>query len=52
LLGAHLIAPNAGDLIGGMVAMLEDEFRARDLRDLVLPHPTMSEIFRDALMGG
>jgi dihydrolipoamide dehydrogenase len=49
LLGVHLLAPNASELIWGAAAMLEDEFRVRDAREVVFPHPTMAESIRDVL---
>ncbi|MBC8171704.1 MAG: dihydrolipoyl dehydrogenase [Anaerolineae bacterium] len=49
LLGVQLIAPNATELIHGAAAMLADEFRVQDVRQLVFAHPTMAEIFRDTL---
>jgi dihydrolipoamide dehydrogenase len=50
LLGIHLIGANCGDMIAGAAAMLEDEFRVSDIQQLVFPHPTVSEILRDAVM--
>jgi mercuric reductase len=50
LLGVHLLAPNAGDLIFGMAAMIEDEFRVEDVRQVVAAHPTIAEIFKDAFV--
>ncbi|MBW4436748.1 MAG: dihydrolipoyl dehydrogenase [Pleurocapsa minor GSE-CHR-MK-17-07R] len=49
LLGVHLLAPNASELIWGAAAMLEDEFRVRDAKEIVFPHPTMAESMRDVL---
>jgi dihydrolipoamide dehydrogenase len=49
LLGVHLLAPNASELIWGAAAMLEDEFRVRDASEVVFPHPTMAESIRDVL---
>lgn len=47
LLGAHLITPNASDLITGLVAMIADEFRLQELRALSFAHPTLSELVRE-----
>ena len=47
VLGVHLVGGNASEWINGAVAMLEDEFRAQDVRELVLIHPTLTEAIRD-----
>lgn len=47
LLGAHLIGPAAGEIIFGIAAMIEDEFRLEDVSDVVFPHPTFGEVLRD-----
>ncbi|MDX1995500.1 MAG: dihydrolipoyl dehydrogenase [bacterium] len=49
LLGVHLLAPNAPDLIFGAAAMLEDEFRTADLKQVLFAHPTVSEILKDSV---
>lgn len=48
ILGAHLMAPNASDLLASLIALVSAEFRAADLKAIPFIHPTMSEIFRDA----
>jgi dihydrolipoamide dehydrogenase len=47
VLGVHLVGGNASEWINGAVAMLEDEFRVQDVRELVLIHPTITEAIRD-----
>ena len=49
LLGAHMVAGTASEQISGLVAMLEDEFKVRDMQELLFPHPTVSEAFKDIL---
>ena len=49
LLGVHMIGSHCSEMIFGAVAMIEAEFRVEDIRDLVFPHPTVSEIFRDTV---
>lgn len=49
LLGAHLVGGAGIDMTFGLAAMIEDEFRVRDIQQLVFAHPTVSEVFRDAL---
>ncbi|MGE5558123.1 MAG: dihydrolipoyl dehydrogenase [Bacillota bacterium] len=49
LLGMHMIANYATEIIYGAGMMLEMEMRAGDIRELVFPHPTVSEIIREAV---
>lgn len=49
VLGAQMIGPYASEIVQGVAVMIESELRARDVRDIVFPHPTVSEIVRDAL---
>jgi dihydrolipoamide dehydrogenase len=49
VLGAQMIGPYASEIVQGAAVMVEGELRARDVRDIVFPHPTVSEIVRDAL---
>lgn len=49
LLGASILAPNASELIAGPAVMIADEFRVQDVQALTLVHPTMSELYKDAL---
>ncbi|MEO0565192.1 MAG: NAD(P)/FAD-dependent oxidoreductase, partial [Chloroflexota bacterium] len=49
LLGVHLMGGSAAEVIFGLAAMLEDEFRIEDVQELVFAHPTVSEIIKDSL---
>ena len=49
VLGVQMIGPYASEIVQGAAVMIECELRARDVRDIVFPHPTVSEIVRDAL---
>jgi dihydrolipoamide dehydrogenase len=49
VLGVQMIGPYASEIIQGAAVMIEAELRARDVREIVFPHPTVSEIVRDAL---
>lgn len=49
VLGVHLVGGQAAESIFGVAAMLEDEFRAAEIRELVFAHPTVSEIIKDSL---
>lgn len=49
LRGVHMIGSHCSEMIFGAAAMLETELRVRDIRDIVFPHPTVSEVFREAM---
>ena len=49
LLGMHVIGPYASEMIGAACVMIENEMRARDIRELVFPHPTVGELMRDVM---
>jgi dihydrolipoamide dehydrogenase len=49
LIGVHLIGNYASEIIYGAELMLESEMHLPDLKKLVFPHPTVSEIIREAL---
>lgn len=49
LLGAHIVAPYAGEMIWGMQYAIARGATVDDLERTVFPHPTVSELFHDAL---
>jgi len=49
LLGAHIVAPYAGEMIWGMQYAIARGATVADLERTVFPHPTVSELFHDAL---
>ena len=49
ILGVHLIGAYAGEMIWGAAQMLETQFRVTDARQIIFPHPTVSEIIREVL---
>ncbi len=50
LLGVHVLGSYASELIYGAATMIEAELRVEDIRDIVFPHPTVSESLRDAIL--
>ena len=48
LLGVHVLGAYASEMIWGAAALLEQEMRLIDVRQLVFPHPTVSEVIREA----
>lgn len=49
LLGVHLIGSYASEMIAGAALMVETELPVDSLKELVFPHPTVSEVIREAL---
>lgn len=49
LIGAHLIGSYASEMIYGAGMMIETEMRIEDIKEIVFPHPTVSEIIRETL---
>lgn len=49
LVGFHMVANYASEIIFGVGLMIEAEYRVDDLKELVFPHPTVGEVIRDGL---
>lgn len=49
LLGVHMIGPYASEMIYGAALMVETQMRVADVKELVFPHPTVSEVIREAI---
>ena len=49
VLGVHLLGAYAGEIIWGAAEMLEMPLRVTDARQIIFPHPTVSEIVREVL---
>ncbi|MEI6580227.1 MAG: dihydrolipoyl dehydrogenase, partial [Eubacteriales bacterium] len=49
LVGVHLVGSYVSEIIYGAGLMIETEMRIDDIKELVFPHPTVSEIIREAL---
>ncbi len=49
ILGVHAVGSYASEFIWGAAALIEQELRLRDVKELVFPHPTVSEIIRDVI---
>jgi dihydrolipoamide dehydrogenase len=49
LLGVQMIGPYSSEMIAGAAAMIEAELRVKDIREIVFPHPTVSEAIRDTI---
>lgn len=49
ILGVHLIGTYTGEMIWGAAEMIEMQMRVTDARQIIFPHPTVSEIIREVL---
>ena len=49
ILGVHLIGSYSGEIIWGAAEMIEIQLRVTDARQIIFPHPTVSEIIREVL---
>ena len=47
--GVHMIGSYASEIIYGAAMMIETELRVEDIRQIVFPHPTVSEVIREAM---
>lgn len=48
VLGVHVLGAYASEMIWGAQVILETELTLEDMRQLVFPHPTVSEVIREA----
>lgn len=48
LIGVQMMGSGVGEIIHSAAAMIEMELRVADIREIVFPHPTVSEAVRDA----
>ncbi len=49
LIGFHMIGNHSSEIIYGAAMMIETEMRVRDIKELVFPHPSVSEIIRESI---
>jgi dihydrolipoamide dehydrogenase len=49
LLGITLLGGVNSEIIHGAAAMIEAELRVKDIKDIIFPHPTVSEIIKDTI---
>jgi dihydrolipoamide dehydrogenase len=50
LLGAHIIAPGAGEMIHECSLAMKERLKVTDLAALVHAHPTLSEAIKEAAL--
>ncbi len=49
LLGVTILGGVNSEIIYGATAMIEAELRVKDIKDIIFPHPTVSEIIKDTI---
>jgi len=49
ILGVHAVGAYASEFIWGGAALIEQEFRIDEVKQLIFPHPTVCELIRDAV---
>lgn len=49
VIGVHMIGNYSSEIIYGAALMIETEMRVNDIKELVFPHPSVSEIIREAM---
>ena len=49
LVGCHMIGSYASEMIFGVALMIEKQMPIDAIKELVFPHPTVSEVIREAL---
>jgi dihydrolipoamide dehydrogenase len=50
VLGVHMIGGPCGEFIAAAAAMIELELCVEDVREIVFPHPTISEALKEAVL--
>jgi dihydrolipoamide dehydrogenase len=51
ILGVHAVGAYASEFIWGGAALIEQELRIEDVKQLIFPHPTVCELIRDVIWG-
>ncbi len=49
ILGVHMIGNPSSEMIYGACMAIEMEMRVKDMEEIVFPHPTVSEIFKETI---
>jgi len=49
IIGVHAVGAYATEFIWGAAALIEQEFRIDEVKQLIFPHPTVSELIRDVV---
>ena len=49
ILGIHFVGGVSSELIGGAAVIIESELRIQEIKEVIYPHPSLSEVIRDAV---
>jgi len=49
LLGVTMLGGVNSEIIYGAAAMIEAELRVKDIKEIIFPHPSVSEIIKDTI---
>jgi dihydrolipoamide dehydrogenase len=49
VLGVHVLGPYASEMIWGAAALIENEARIADVKQMIFPHPSVCEVIREAV---
>jgi dihydrolipoamide dehydrogenase len=49
ILGVHILGPYASEMVWGAAALIENEMRVSDVKEMVFPHPSVCEVIREAI---
>jgi dihydrolipoamide dehydrogenase len=49
ILGLHILGPYASEMIWGGAALIENEMRVSDVKEMIFPHPSVSEVIREVI---
>jgi len=50
ILGVHIIGADCSEMIFGAAMMIETEMRIDDIKEIVFPHPTVSEAIKETII--
>jgi dihydrolipoamide dehydrogenase len=50
ILGIHMIGPHATDLLREAVTMIKNKMTVEQVKDVIHPHPTLSEVVKEAVL--
>ena len=49
VIGVHMLGNSSSEDIWGAAEMIENELRVKDVKEIIFPHPTVSEIIREVI---
>ena len=49
VVGVHMLGNSSSEAIWGAAAVIESEMRVKDVKEIIFPHPTVSEMIREVI---